>query len=133
MANVEPVVKLLHSPSLRRYLIEEIGELDCSPGPRGWNALKFAMYYTSTTSLTPHECLHRFGEEKSVLLSRFRSGTELLLARADFVNAEEISVLQALVLYLVSRSTSLCMFPIEIETDTNHQRRLILLIVRCPK
>jgi hypothetical protein len=107
LENVEPVVKMLHCPSLRRYLVEESGELECSPGPKGWDALKFAIYYTTTTSLTPDECLQRLGEEKAVLLPRFRSSTELALARADFVNTEEMSTLQALVLYLVSRSFNL--------------------------
>lgn len=102
MTNVDPVVKVLHGPSLRRYLIEETGELDCSPGRKGWEALKFAIYYSTTTSLTPKECLLRLGEEKMELLPRFRSSTELALARADFLNAEEMSTLQALVLYLVS-------------------------------
>jgi hypothetical protein len=104
MTNVEPVVKMLHGPSLRRYFLEESGHLDCSPGPRGWNALKFAIYYTATTSLTPDECLLRLGKERAVLLPRFRSNTEFALARADFVNTEDMSTLQALVLYLVSRS-----------------------------
>lgn len=104
MTNVEPVVKMLHGPSLRRYFLEECGHLDCSPGPRGWDALKFAIYYTATTSLTPDECLSRLGKERAVLLPRFRSNTEFALARADFVNTEDMSTLQALVLYLVSRS-----------------------------
>lgn len=102
MTNVESNVRMLHGPSLRRYLVEESGELDCSPGPGGWNALKFAIYYIATTSLTPDECLQRLSEEKAVLLPRFRSSTELALARADFVNTEDMSTLQALVLYLVS-------------------------------
>jgi hypothetical protein len=103
IANVEPVVKMLHVPSLRRYFLEESGELDCSPGPRGWDSLKFAIYYTTTTSLTSDECILQLGEEKAVLLPRFRSSTELALARADLINTEDMSTLQALVLYLVSR------------------------------
>lgn len=104
IANVEPNVKILHGPSLWRYLVEGTGQLDCSPGPRGWEALNFAIYYTATTSLTPAECSQQLGEEKSVLLARFRSSTELALAKVDFVNTEDMSVLQALVLYLVSTS-----------------------------
>ena len=104
ITNVDPLIKLLHGPSLRRYLIEGAENLDCSPGPTGWDALKFAIYYSTTTSLTPEECLERLREEKTVLLPRFRSGTEFALAKADFVNTEEVSALQALVLYLVSRS-----------------------------
>jgi hypothetical protein len=104
MSNVEPVVKMLHGPSLTRYFIEETGELDCSPGPKGLDALRFAIYYATTTSLNPEECLLRLGEEKAVLLSRYRFGTEIAMARADLVNTEEMSTLQALVLYLVSHT-----------------------------
>ena len=43
MSNVDPVVKILHRPSLQRYFIEDTGELDCSPGPKGWDALRFAI------------------------------------------------------------------------------------------
>jgi len=102
ITNVEPVVKMLHGPSLKRYFIEGSAELDCSPGPKGLDALRFAIYYSATTSLNPEACLLQLGEEKATLLSRFRSGTELALARADVINTEEMSTLQALVLYLVS-------------------------------
>lgn len=107
MTNVDPAVKLLHGPSLRRYLIEETGELECSPGPKGWEALKSAIYYITTTSLTPDECLQKLGEEKMLLLSRFRSNTECAFSRADLVNSEDISTLQAYVFYLVSCSSRL--------------------------
>ncbi|KAF7504324.1 hypothetical protein GJ744_002444 [Endocarpon pusillum] len=100
MTNVDPVVKLLHGPSLRRHFAGETNRLECSSGPKGWDAVKFAIYYTTTTSWTPDECLEQLGEEKAVLLHRFRSSTELALARADFVNTEDVSTLQALVLYL---------------------------------
>lgn len=104
MTNVDPTVKLLHGPSLFRYLVQEAEEIACSPGPKGWEALKFAIYYTTTTSLTPNECLQQLGEDKMVLLPRYRTSTELALAKADFINTEDMSTLQALVLYLVSLS-----------------------------
>ena len=101
MTNVDPAIKILHGPSLRRHFTGETDRLDCSPGPKGWDAVKFAIYYATTTSWTPEECLGQLGEEKAVLLHRFRSSTELALARADFINTEDVSTLQALVLYLV--------------------------------
>ncbi len=127
MNNVDPVVKMLHGPSLRRYFVEETGELDCSPGPKGWEALRFAIYYTTTTSLTPDECLKRLGEEKAVLLLRFRASTELALARADFVNSEEMSTLQALVLYLVSCSSNLFTPLNLVDLDINYAGWLTIL------
>lgn len=103
MLSVDPLVKILHSPSLRRYLVDGAEELECSPGPKGWDALRFAIYYTATTSMEPGDCLKNLGEEKSVLLARYRSGVEAALALADFVNSEDMSTLQALLLYLVSK------------------------------
>lgn len=103
MLSVDPLVKFLHGPSLRRYLVDGAAELLCSPGPQGWEALRFAIYYTAITSLEPMDCLKNLGEEKSVLLARYRSGVEAALALADLVNSEDMSTLQALVLYLVSQ------------------------------
>jgi hypothetical protein len=127
LTNVDPAVKILHGPSLRRYFVEQTGELECSPGPKGWHALEFAIYYASTTSLTPDECLQRLGEEKDVLLLRFRSSTEIALVRADFINTEEISTLQALLLYLVSHISSLFPSAIWAHFDNNYVGLLMIV------
>ena len=107
ISNVHPVVRILHGPSVHRYLIEQSEQLDCSPGPKGWEALKFAIFFTTVTSLSPEECLQELREEKAVLVLRFRQGTESALAKIDFVNTEDLSTLQALVLYLVSEFHSI--------------------------
>lgn len=99
--NVDPVFKILHTPSLRRYLQEGAAELDCSTGPRGLEALRFAICYAATVSMTDVDCRNRFGEDKALLMAKYRAGTELALAKADFVNTVEMSTLQALTIYLV--------------------------------
>ena len=101
LANVDPIFKILHGPSLRRYLQENAAELDCSPGRGGLDALRFAVFYAAVTSMDNGECRHRTGEDRTVLLARYRAGTELALARSDFINTVEISTLQALGIYLV--------------------------------
>ena len=101
LANVDPVFKMLHAPSLRKYLQEGAAELDCSPGNRGLEALKFAISYAATLSMTDEECKRRIGEDRVVLLAKYRTGIEQALAKADFVNTLEMSTLQALTLYLV--------------------------------
>ena len=73
-----------------------------SPGPRGLEALRFAVFYAATTSLTAPECQHKLGEDRATLLARFRCATELALARADFVNTTEMSTLQALVIFVIA-------------------------------
>ena len=102
LTNVDRAFKVLHAPSLKRYFFEQVEDLDCSPGPRGLEALKFAIYYAATTTLSAEQCVRQIGEEKSTLLIRYRSSIELALAKADFVNTVEISTLQALVIFLVS-------------------------------
>jgi hypothetical protein len=101
LANVDPVLKILHAPSLRRYVLEGSERLDCSTGPKGLDALKFAIYYAAITSLTAGECSQQIGEDKAVLLRRYRTGIEVALVKADFVNTEEMSTLQALVIFLI--------------------------------
>ncbi|KAI9844386.1 MAG: hypothetical protein M1837_005587 [Sclerophora amabilis] len=102
LSNVDPVLKLLHGPSLRRYLHGETRELACSPGTMGLHALRYAVFYAATTSLTPDECERQIGEERAALLTRYRAEIELGLAMADFVHTEELSTLQALVIFLFS-------------------------------
>lgn len=118
LTNVDPVFKVLHGPSLRKYLQEGAAELDCSPGPKGLEALKFAVCYSATVSMTDGECEHRIGEDKGVLVARYRAGTELALAKADFVNTDEMSTLQALTIYLVS-TCSQCILCRRLADDTD--------------
>lgn len=102
MVNVHTVIKILHGPSLRAYLQGASKRLDCSPGPKGLEALHFAVFHAAATSLTDEECISKLGEERQILLRRYRLATELGLAKADFINTTEISTLQALVLFLQS-------------------------------
>jgi len=92
LTNVDPVFKILHAPSLRRFLQEGAPELDCSPGLRGLDALKLAICYTATLSMA---------EERAVLMAKYRACTEQALAKADLVNTVEMSTLQAMTIYLV--------------------------------
>lgn len=101
LKNVDPVFKILHAPSLRKFLQQGAADLDCSPGTRGLGALKFAICYAATMSMTDGECRHQIGEDRVVLMTRYRAGTEQSLANADFVNTVELSTLQAMTIYLV--------------------------------
>lgn len=113
LANVDPVYKCLHAPSVRKHLQENKAEMDCSPGLGGLEALRSSIFYAAVTSLADGECKHRLGEGRDVLLTRYRGATEIALAKADFINTVEMSTLQALALYLVavrSNDSSRCMW-----------------------
>lgn len=115
LANVHPVFTILHAPSLRRYLQEDGTSLDCSPGSGGLEALRFAIYFAATVSMADGESKHRTGEDRRVLLARYRAGTELALARADFMTAIEMSTLQALTTYLVGTRVHFTFFALAFE------------------
>lgn len=98
--NVDPLIKLLHLPTVRQQL-EAVKD---SPGSasKGFEALMFSMYFTSVTSLSGEDCEAITGESRQSLLMRFRPATERALARANFMVTDEIVVLQALVLFMIS-------------------------------
>ena len=96
---VDPLVKVLHIPTIESTILSASSHL--SNLSKGFEALLFAIYYGATTSLNPADCLSQFGEERSVLLSRYRFAIEQALARANFLTTEEIIVLQAFVIFLI--------------------------------
>ena len=106
IANVDPINKILHKPTLRRFISGAKDHLDSMPGGSKMQALMFAMYFAAITSLTPQECAAQCGEQKQQLLSRYRYGTEQALMQAELLNSMEMVTLQALVIYLVRTHSS---------------------------
>lgn len=97
--NVDPLVKVLHIPTIEQTVLSAASHL--SNLSKGFETLLFALYYGATTSLCPEDCYAKLGEEKSVLLARYRFAIEQALARANFLTTEEIIVLQAFVIFLI--------------------------------
>ena len=64
-------------------------------------ALMFSVYFAAVNSLTNEQCTTLLGEEKVVLMVRYRDNVEKALAKADFLNSTEMPALQALVIFLV--------------------------------
>jgi len=91
--NVDPLIKVLHIPTIEPTILQakdRLGRIH-----RGLEALLFSIYYGVATSMSPEECLAELGEEKKHLLARYRFGIEQALARADFLQTDELVVLQA--------------------------------------
>lgn len=105
--NVDPVCKILHRPTVNTYFSNLEALLDPLTRRfkfRSLEAVTFAAYFAAVTSMTPQECLTGLGEQKDILLARYKSGTEAALVQADFLNSLEITTLQALTIYIVSSS-----------------------------
>ena len=98
--NVDPLVKMLHLPSVRA-IFQSIKQ-DTTSIPRHHEPLVFAIYYGAVTSLTGEEAQTYIGEPKAPLQARYRRYVECALAKEHFLSTEEICVLQALILFLLS-------------------------------
>ncbi|GAB7350167.1 hypothetical protein MBLNU459_g0832t1 [Dothideomycetes sp. NU459] len=96
---VDPLVKVLHIPTTEPTVLAAASHL--ANLSKSFEVLMFTIYYGAATSLTTEECLAKLGEERSVLLSRYRFAIEQALARANFLTTEELVVLEAFVVYLI--------------------------------
>ncbi len=97
--NVDPVVRILHRPTVRNVIIKASSNTETLS--KSQEVLLFSIYYGAVCSLTPAQCNHQLGEDKDQITSRFRFATEQALARANFLNTSSLMVLQALVLFLI--------------------------------
>lgn len=99
MHRIDPILKVIHGPSLRTLLLENSV---CEPAIE---VLKSAIFFTALCTLEEQECIDIVGEAKSKTATKFRIATELSLSRANLLTARNLTVLQAFVIYLVSTST----------------------------
>lgn len=100
ISNVNPLLKITHTPTLQPLLISA----GANPAriPKPLEALMFAIYFAAITSLTEEEVQRTFGEDKAILLGKYQNATQQALVNAGFMRSDELTVLQALFLYLVA-------------------------------
>jgi hypothetical protein len=101
---VDPVIKVLHQPSLTKYLLEGKPYLEYDPLHPAPAALAAALRFASVSSLSNEQCAKLFATPKESMVSKYQKEAEDALARVDFVITSDMTVLQAFVLCLV-RST----------------------------
>jgi len=116
-ANVDPVCKVVHTPTNRLHFnsVEEL----LSPVTGRWKfgsieSLAFSMYFAAVTSISDEECMSLFGQHRDVLVARYRRCAETSFSQADFLNSMEQLMLQSFIVYLVCymRSISFSTKPI---------------------
>lgn len=101
--NVNPLLKVLHGPSVQLRVIEAASNLgNISPS---FEALLFAIYCTSISSLAKDDCQAMFDLPREDLMARYQYGCQQALMNAKFLRSADREVLTALYLYLVSSLT----------------------------
>ncbi|QBZ59136.1 hypothetical protein PoMZ_04096 [Pyricularia oryzae] len=96
---VNPLIKLVHVPSLQPYLVEATAG---APLPKNIEALLFSIYTLAAVSLSDAECTSILGYGREAALHRFSSGVRASLIRIGFLKTHDLTTLQALVHYLIS-------------------------------
>ncbi|EED17691.1 C6 transcription factor, putative [Talaromyces stipitatus ATCC 10500] len=100
--NVNPLLKVTHTPTLQGRIIEAASNLK-NVHPT-LEALMFGIYSIAVTSLTADECQAIISSSKEDLLTRFHFGCQQALLGCGFLRTGDRDCLTALYLYLISLS-----------------------------
>ncbi|RMJ09694.1 hypothetical protein CDV36_010678 [Fusarium kuroshium] len=97
--NVDPLVKILHRPTLTKQIQSHTDTSSTYSFSLSTNAVMFSIYFCAAMCLRPEDCQKQLGENKAELTARYRIAAERALAEADYLNTNELETLQALTLY----------------------------------
>lgn len=98
--NVAPLVRIFHMPTLLQLYWDAVASVDTVE--KNTEALLFAFYYSAVISFRDDQCLAILGVMRSQALRTYRFAVEQALARANLLNTQNLTLLQAAVLYLTA-------------------------------
>jgi hypothetical protein len=98
--NVEPICKILHIPSTGEKV--QVASRQPSNASKADECLLFAIYHFAVFSMTEEDCISKFGQSRDTLMHKYHFATRQALVNASFLKTTEMSILQALVLFLLS-------------------------------
>ncbi|KAJ5538140.1 hypothetical protein N7494_007619 [Penicillium frequentans] len=97
--NVNNIAQIVHMPSTSKMISELRG--DMSKLTPSNEALMFSIYYAAVTSMEEEDIMINFGVSKQHLNLKYRLGLEHALAKADFLNAPDLVLVQSLANFLL--------------------------------
>ncbi|QKX62867.1 uncharacterized protein TRUGW13939_10032 [Talaromyces rugulosus] len=100
--NVDPLFKILHQPSIQKFLRDGECYLDYERGHQVPATLASAIYFAAVCSLDNSECQSFFHRDKRTLVALLQKKTEAALVEADCATSNHLAVLQAYVLSLLA-------------------------------
>ncbi|KAF5859643.1 hypothetical protein ETB97_002554 [Aspergillus alliaceus] len=102
LENVNPLLKVTHTPTLQPRIVDAVSDLgDIHPA---LEALMFSIYCIAVMSLTDNECHRLLKSSKEDLLARYWLGCRQLLIKCRLWQYTNVDGLTAVYLYLVSVS-----------------------------
>lgn len=100
MADVDPLVRILHKPSARK-IFDKAQQTNLRTIDPASLSLVLAICFSAVASLDSVQCGFRFGEDGKYLMERCKISVQIALAEAKLVESHNIQVLQAFVLFIV--------------------------------
>ena len=100
LENVDPLLKVTHTPSLQGRIIEATSNILTINSTL--EALMFSIYCMSILSLEVDDCKAMFGSSKADLLTRYQFGCQQALSNCGYLRSNDRDCLTALYFYLVS-------------------------------
>jgi hypothetical protein len=97
--NVNPLLKVTHTPSLQARIIDAMSDLASISAPL--EALLFSIYCIAVLSLAEDQCRTLFGSPRKDLLAGYQFGCRQALLNANVLQSSDHDRLTALFLYLV--------------------------------
>jgi hypothetical protein len=102
LTQVDPILKTLHAPTIERWLIHGDGYLQYPERHPSIQALQASICYVAVSSMTEQQCETMLQQGKSKVTEELYKACETSFRSADLIFTNDITVLQAFVLYLVS-------------------------------
>ncbi|WPH04088.1 c6 transcription factor [Acrodontium crateriforme] len=103
LVNVDPLLKVTHTPTLQPRIIDAATDIvNVTPA---LEALMFSIYTMALLSLDDEECLALLGSQKQDLLDRYAFGCQQALFKCGYLRSNDRDCLVALHLLLVSRKS----------------------------
>ncbi|KAJ5738176.1 VrtR2 [Penicillium malachiteum] len=103
LQNVDPIIKVLHRPSLGKWMMQGERYLDYPEGHPAVNALASAVFYSAANSMTENQCQSIFHTSKSSFVMAYRRRCEVAVEKSGLLTTRDITTLKAFILYLTSR------------------------------
>lgn len=99
--SIDPIIKILHWPSLSRWMQQGESYMGYPEWHTSVQALRSAVCYSAAVTMTEEQCQDMFKTAKSKLVMVCRTDCEAAISKSGLLSSPDISVLQAFLLYLV--------------------------------
>ncbi|KAK4549273.1 hypothetical protein LTR36_007732 [Oleoguttula mirabilis] len=99
---VHYMCRTVHRPTFEAQYALFWGQIATGSEPSpSTQAVIFAAMFSAAVSLDETQVTQRFGTSKAALVDSLRSGSEMALAKANFLRTTRVGVMQAFVMYLI--------------------------------